>query len=418
MKTLKPLLERLVVVLCIVVAYRVGTSVPLPGADLGRMEALATDPVLSMWSLFSGGPVARASIFALGVTPYLTAALVMQLLEGIIPSLKRLKEEGLDGQRRKSRFTRMISIVIALVQAPIAAISLSRAPLSVVGTGWYVVLASAGLVAGYLVCLWLAEFSSRRGIGNGATVLMLCSISASVVPGFQHLRDVSGDSAVLAAIVAFVAVVIVGTVIHLTTRSIVVGWAKLTTMAPSKPTKLQFRLLLGGVVPIILASSLVGALVNVFSRISPDLASLLAKPAVSSLLLVILVSVLSIVYARMAYDGVEITNDLTRAGRYVVGLRPGWATVRYLHKTTVALAWWNAIVLVPVIYMPVLVRSAFGFALPGFIGTTTLILVSGLAEWSRQLRGLRTLDQKSDVELSIERAGHIAAIDAHQRNAA
>lgn len=370
------------------------------------MNSLATDPFLSMWSLFSGGPIARASVFALGVTPYLTAALVMQMLEGVIPSLKRLRDEGLDGQRRKASLTRTVSLVIALIQAPLAALSLSREPLSVLPRGWYVALASFGLVAGYVVCLWLAEYASRKGIGNGASLLMLCSIAATLIPGFKKAAEAAGTRGLTISLIGLLVVVVLGSIIHLTVRPVLVGWAKLTTLRPAKPTNMSFRLLLGGIVPIILASSLLGAAAKLVARVSPNLSQTLVNSNgfAGAALLVILVSGLSLVYARTAYDAVDVTNELTKASRYVVGERPGWQTVRSLHRTTFGLAWWNAIVLVPVIFLPASVHSLTGVTLPSFIGSTTLILVAGLAEWTRQLKGLRTLDQRGDVLRSIERA--------------
>ena len=375
-----------------------------------------------MWALFSGGLLTRGSLFALSIAPFITAAIVIQLLEATVPALRQLRRDGVTGQARKKKIVRTVALVIAAVQAVLGAWNLSRGStdgirLAVLPDTFPAVAASAvGLFVGYLMCLWLAQVISRYGFGNGVTVILVTSLAATAAPGLRftltelppaHAAIVVSCLLALMGIVAFA---------HLSYATIPVAVAAVPALAPRQRASLRLKLLGGGVTPLIFASSLLGVVVMVVQRFAPQLASEITNPLSvwHAAVMWVLCAAFARLWARTTQDPVDMTNDLARAGRHVPGLRPGWATAQHLHEHTVVTAWISALVIAPVLFAPVLLGEVFGFPVLTFIGVPLVIMTAALIELHRQAREYLLLDRLPELLSTAER--HADAAVAARRS--
>jgi preprotein translocase subunit SecY len=406
------LIRRVLVTVAAIAVFRIGSSTPLPGVVMERLLYSPNGGSSGVWSLFSGGLLTRGSVFALSIAPFITAVIVMQLLEASVPALAQLRRDGVVGQNRRKKIVRVAGMAVAAVQAALTAWNMSRASsdglrLAVLGDAPALVLSAAvALFVGYLMCMWLAEMISRHGFGNGVTVILVSSLAATAAPGLRF--TVTGlpfaeAAAVLAAMVALIAVLGFA---HLSYTTVLVASASAPVLAPRTRVPLQLKLLGGGVTPLIFASSLLGAVVSLTQRFAPELTATLSSPLSvwHAALLWVLCAGFSRLWARTAQDPVEMTNELTRTGRHIPGQRPGWHTAQYLHDMTVITALAAAAMLAPVLFAPVLLGGSFGIPVLTFIGVPLVILTSSLIELRRQAREFLLLDRTSELLVPADRS--------------
>lgn len=406
------LIGRVLVTVAAIAVFRIGSSTPIPGVVMERLLYSPDGGSLGVWSLFSGGLLTRGSVFALSIAPFITAVIVMQLLEASVPALSQLRRDGVVGQARRKKIVRAAGMVVAGVQAVLTAWNMSRASsdgvrLAILVDDPVLVLSAAvALFVGYLMCMWLAEMISRHGFGNGVTVILVSSLAATAAPGLRFTITGLPFLEAIAVLAAMIAMIAVLGFAHLSYTTVLVASASAPALAPRTRGPLQLKLLGGGVTPLIFASSLLGAMVSLTQRFAPELTATLSSPLSiwHATLLWVLCAAFSRLWARTAQDPVEMTNELTRTGRHIPGQRPGWHTAQYLHDMTVITALAAAVMLAPVLFAPVFLGGSFGIPVLTFIGVPLVILTSSLIELRRQAREYLLLDQTSELLAPVDRS--------------
>lgn len=404
------LLRRVALSLAVLVVYRIGCAAVLPGVDTRLVSKGSGGDTFGLWSLFTGGPLTRASLFALGITPYLTAALSIQLLEVAVPALKQLKHDGVVGRARLAKITRTMGLCVAFIQAPLAAWALTRssastaAPAVLPANIGAIVTASIGMIAGFLACLWLAEVASRRGIGNGATLLVIASAVANAGPTLRYITRRGGSVALLEVLAAITLLTLWLVFTHLTFRNIPVDSARLTVLTRPKRTEIKLRLLSGGVTPLVFAASLLGIVASILRGFDlRRLAYAITNPLSGWHILVMAIAAFALtrLWSRALLDPVEIANDLSRTGKFLPGVEQGWPTARRLHVATAAMSLVAAFAILPIIAAPLLLNGVLHIPYLALLGTPLVITVVAFAEMRNQVTEIRGLDRAGQV-LALE----------------
>ena len=354
---LTELRQRIFFVIMILVVYRIGTFIPLPGIDVDVMKALFdqhSDGILGMVNMFSGGALSRMSLFALGVMPYISAAIIVQLLTAVVPSLEKLKKEGESGRRKITQLTRYGTLVLALIQATGVSIALQGQsvgdnPLVYVPGVAFVFIATLTLVSGTMLLVWLGEQITERGVGNGISLIIFAGIVAGlpsaiggtaelVRTGELHVFTMLVLGVLVLAVTAFVVFVERGQ------RRITVNYAKRhqgRAMAGQQSSHLPLKLNMAGVIPPIFASSIIlfpATVGDWFGRQESLswLGSIAGALSPGQPLYVFLYAVAIIFfcffYTALVFNARDTADNLKRSGAFVPGIRPGEQTARYIDK--------------------------------------------------------------------------------------
>lgn len=396
------MLRRVLVLIGVIALYRVGASVPAPGVshDLAALDS-AQGNQINLFNLFSGGPLTQVSLFALGVTPFITASIAMQLLESIIPSLKEAKRQGSAGSKRINSITRVVAVVLGIVQAASSAYSLnSRGLFPDVGMVKVLVFVLSS-TAGFLVLLWLAELITRHGIGSGVTVLLLVSILSRVWETSDAFLRVNGAVTFLIVIVSTIALLAILTVVNRAERRVPIVHASAT--ADSKVghlSYLPFKVLHAGVAPIIFASSLVSLAASLADAMGwTSIYRALSNP--SSVVYMTATALLVIAFARLyertSADPVDMANDLMRDSNFIPGIRPGWSTAHFVEDVSLRLAAIACVVIVPMSLMHSLSQAWFALTFLPLAGTSLLIVNSAILDTLRQGESVRSLYSYEEI---------------------
>lgn len=402
------LIRRILVVVVVLAVYRIGCAIPAPGVGRDLIALEPSNASLNLFTLFAGGPLTQASIFALGVTPFVTASIAMQLLESIVPSIKEAKRSGKAGQERVNRITRLIGLVLAVAQSVAAAFTLNNLtnaagfPLGLFPemSVPLVALFVLSSVTGFLVLLWLAELVTRHGIGNGVTVLLLASVLSTVWSATDNLSLTKGLAflaVVLAVLLVLAVLVVIGTVAE---RRLPTVQATRFSLDTQHLSYLPFRVLHAGVAPIIFAVSIITVAAFALSKTPLDSwgdalndYSSWAYMATTAVLVVAFARL----YERTSADPVDMANDLVRDSRFIPGVRPGWPTARLVENTSLRLAAFACLLLVPVAVMQSVGLRFFEINALPLAGTSLLIVVTASLDIVRQAKSARSLYAYEDV---------------------
>jgi preprotein translocase subunit SecY len=395
---LKELRQRLMFLLVALFVYRIATHIPVPGinpvalADLFQQQQ---GTILDMFNMFSGGALSRFSVVALGIMPYISASIIMQLLSVVEPKLKQLKKEGEAGRRKITQYTRYGTVVLATFQAFGVAIALEgqqAAGLAVVmdpGVGFRVVAIST-LVTGTMFLMWLGEQITERGIGNGISMIIFAGIVAGLPSavagtvelsrtGEMHLLAVFGLFALAIAVTAFVVFVERGQ------RRITVNYAKRQVgrkMYGGQASHLPLKLNMAGVIPPIFASSLIlfpatiagwfgqtegmGWLQDIATKLSPGQPIYVICYAAGIIFFCFF-------YTAMVFDPRETADNLKKSGAFIPGMRPGEQTAAYLDKVLTKLTLAGAVYITFVCLLPEFLILKFN--VPFYFGGTSLLII-------------------------------------------
>jgi preprotein translocase subunit SecY len=346
--------KRVLFTLAMLAVYRIGAYIPTPGIDTKRFEdyfARNSGGFLSYFDLFSGGMVRRMTVFALGITPYITASIILQLLTVVVPTLEKLQKEGELGRRKITQWTRYLTVGLALIQSVGIAIALQNPQANLVlnpGIG-FVLLTALTFTTGTAFIMWLGEQISERGIGNGMSLIIftgiVCGLPRAISEMYTRVfitRDWPAWEmllilAVMVAVVAFIVLVERGE------RRIPVQYAKRVVgrrMMGGQSTHLPLKVNAGGVIPIIFASSLLAlpstASGLAFVRNSPWLSSMFgvigyAQP-MYYLLFVVLIVFFCFFYVSIIFNPNEAADNMRKYGGFIPGIRPGRNTAEYMDK--------------------------------------------------------------------------------------
>lgn len=392
--------NKLLWTLFILCAYRIGVHVPVPGIDaaaLAHFFASMQGSVFALLDMFSGGGLSNVSVFALGIMPYISASIILQLLQVVSPDIKRLaKEEGQAGRRKITQYTRYLTVLITVIQgfgiASLLETMNSPEGLPVVQTpGWeFRLVTIITLTAGTILIMWLGEQITAKGIGNGISLIIFSGIVVGI-PG-ALLRSVqlirAGDMNIFFALVILVGMlaVLVGIVfVERAQRRIPIHYAKRQVgrkMYGGQTTHLPLRLNTAGVIPPIFAQSLLlfPATVAGFSTaawIQTVVSWFQPTSVLYNIIFVALIFFFCFFYTAIIFDPKDIAENLKKAGGFVPGIRPGDRTREYIDAVLSRLTLWGGVYIAIISVLPMLLIAQFN--VPFYFGGTSLLILVGVA---------------------------------------
>ena len=390
---LSELRQRLLFVLFALLVYRVGTHIPVPGINPDQLRNLFEanqGGVLDLFNMFSGGALERMSILALGVMPYITSSIIMNLLTMMYPTLNQLRKEGQAGRRKITQYTRYGTLLIALIQGTALTGTLAAQGLAFVSDATFWVVSIVALITGAMFMMWLGEQITERGVGNGISLLIFAGI-VSGFPGavgqsFEAARQ--GDINIIALLgIALIGVVIVGFVVFVEScqRRITVNYAgrqQGRRMMQPQSQSLPFKINMAGVIPAIFASSLLlapASMAQWFGQ-APNMGwlqevALELSPGRPLYIMLFAGGIIffSFFYTAIMMDPKEIADNLKRQGAYVPGIRPGQQTASYLDDVITRLTLFGSIYVAGVCLLPELMVVFFNVTMQ--LGGTALLIV-------------------------------------------
>ena len=397
MPELRKKLAWTILILCM---YRVGVHVPVPGIDAGALShffASMQGSVFALLDMFSGGGLSNVSVFALGIMPYISASIILQLLQVVSPEIKRMaKEEGQAGRRKITQYTRYLTVAITLIQGLGIATMLEGmtspegAPV-VMNPGWeFRLVTIATLTAGTILIMWLGEQITAKGIGNGISLIIfsgiVVGIPSALLRSYQLIK--AGDMNVLFAIFILIMMlaVLVGIVfVERAQRRIPIQYAKRQIgrkMYGGQTTHLPLRINTAGVIPPIFAQSLLlfPATVAGFSTIDwlqQVVAWFQPTSIVYNVVFVALIFFFCFFYTAIIFEPKDIAENLKKAGGFVPGIRPGEKTREYIDNVLTRLTFWGGIYISIISVLPMLLIAQFN--VPFYFGGTSLLILVGVA---------------------------------------
>ena len=395
--------SKLIFTLLMLVVFRIGSNIPVPGIDRTVLaQVFAGDTGLfDLFDLFSGGSFSQFTIFALSITPYITASIIIQLLTIAFPYFERLAKEGQEGRKKMAQITRYLTVVLALIQALGLTVGLFRQ--AVINQTWFdfavIILV---LTAGTAFLMWLGEKINENGIGNGISLIIFGGIVARIPSGLRSLytQFTEGTLGVISLILfaAFAVVVILGVIeIQQGTRRIPVQYAKRVVgrkMYGGQSTHIPLKVNQAGVIPVIFALSILQFPLTItyffpntgFTEFVTNWLSPAGMPGVLvySVMNVMLIVAFNYFYTTITFNPIEVADNLKANGGFIPGIRPGKATVEYLTRVMSRLAFVGAVFLAVVATLPTIIGQITGLNIQ-FGGTSLLIAVGVAIDTMKQL---------------------------------
>ncbi|HEX2028675.1 MAG TPA: preprotein translocase subunit SecY [Nitriliruptorales bacterium] len=388
--------RKILFTLLIIGVYRFGSWIPVPGADFERLRSAAGEGgggIRDLINLFSGGALTQMAVFALGIMPYITASIIMQLLTVVIPRLERWQQEGEQGRRRITQWTRYVTVMLALLQSSGLTVLARNETLFGVNvlpqaTGWTIALIILTLTAGTAFIMWLGELITQRGVGNGMSLLIYVSIIAVFPAQFGQVLSTNGAEAFSMVLLlgAFLTVAIV--FMEQGQRRVPVQYARRQVgrrVYGGQSTYIPLKVNQAGVIPIIFASSLLylptlAASISTWQPLVEFNQRHLANPA--SFVYIATFAVLNIFftyfYTAIAFNPIEVSDNIKRYGGFIPGIRPGRQTAEYLDRVLTRLTLPGSLYLTTVAVIPfVALALANVQAVP--LGGISLLIVVGVA---------------------------------------
>ncbi|AAG07631.1 MULTISPECIES: preprotein translocase subunit SecY [Pseudomonas] len=376
-----------------IIVYRIGAHIPVPGINPDRLAALFRQnegTILSLFNMFSGGALERMSIFALGIMPYISASIIMQLMTAISPQLEQLKKEGESGRRKISQYTRYGTVVLALVQAIGMSVGLGSQGVAFSNDFGFYFVAVTTFVAGAMFMMWLGEQITERGVGNGISMLIFAGIVAglprAIGQSFESARQ--GDINIFALIgVGLLAVAIIAFVVFIERgqRRIAVHYAKRQQgrkVFAAQTSHLPLKVNMAGVIPAIFASSILlfpASLGSWFGQSEglgwlQDVAQAIAPGQPLNILLFTAgIVFFCFFYTALMFNPKDVAENLKKSGAFIPGIRPGEQSARYIDGVLTRLTMFGALYMTAVCLLPqFLVVAAH---VPFYLGGTSLLIV-------------------------------------------
>ncbi len=394
------LVKRLGWTFLLLCCYRIGVHIPVPGVNTEALKAFfdnMSNTLLGMFDLFSGGGLSNVSVFALGVMPYISASIIMQLLQVVLPDVKRMaKEEGQAGRRKITQYTRYLTVLITLVQGFGIAVGLESmlspsGAAVVLHPGWeFRFMTMITFTTGAVLVMWLGEQITARGIGNGISLIIFCGIVVGIPRGVMQsvdlIRTGAMEPVVAGAVVLLMAAVLCAIVfVESAQRRIPISYAKRQIgrkMMGGQNTHLPLRLNTAGVIPPIFASSLLlfPATIGQFS--SNEYVKLVADffsphGIMYNVLYVALIVFFCYFYTAIIFDPKDMAENLKKNGGFIPGIRPGERTQEYIDGVLSRLTLSGAAYISLVSLLPMLLIAKFN--VPFYFGGTSLLILVGVA---------------------------------------
>jgi preprotein translocase subunit SecY len=386
--------RRLVFLLLALVVYRLGAHIPVPGIDPNQLQQLFKGQqggILSLFNMFSGGALQRFTVFALGIMPYISASIIMQLMTYVVPTLEALKKEGESGRRKITQYTRYGTLGLALFQSMGIAVALEGSAGLVLNPGFeFRMTTVVSLTAGTMFLMWLGEQITERGLGNGISILIFGGIAAGL-PGaigglFELIR--TGAMSIIAAII------IIGLVVFVTfavvfvergQRKILVNYAKRQVgnkVYGGQSSHLPLKLNMSGVIPPIFASSIILLPATVVGWFATgqgmvwlkDISSALSPgQPIYVLLYAAMIIFFCFFYTALVFNSRETADNLKKSGAFIPGIRPGDHTARHIDKILSRLTLAGAVYITAVCLLPEFLVLKYN--VPFYFGGTSLLII-------------------------------------------
>lgn len=386
--------NRLVFLLLALVVYRVGAHIPVPGIDPTQLKALFSGQqggILNLFNMFSGGALSRFTVFALGIMPYISASIIMQLLTYVVPTFEQLKKEGETGRRKITQFTRYGTLGLALFQSMGIAVALESSPGLVLAPGFgFRMTAVVSLTAGTMFLMWLGEQITERGLGNGISILIFAGIAAGLPSAMGGLMELVRTGA-MSILIALVIVIVVALVTYLVVfvergqRKILVNYARRQVgnkVYGGQSSHLPLKLNMAGVIPPIFASSIILLPATVVGWLSAGDSMSWLKDIAATLTpgqpIYVMFYASAIVffcffYTALVFNSRETADNLKKSGAFVPGIRPGDQTARYIDKILVRLTLAGAVYITFVCLLPEFLILKYN--VPFYFGGTSLLII-------------------------------------------
>ena len=387
---------RILFTLALLAVYRIGAHVPTPGIDGERLSEVlhrSAGPLMDFFDMFSGGALSRVTIFALGIMPYISASIILQLLTVVIPHLGRLAKEGERGRKKIIQYTRYGTVIISIIQSFIIAVGIEgmQDGTFVQNPGWsFRIMTMITLTSGTAFIMWLGEQITERGIGNGISLIIFAGIVArvpeAIIKTIIKVQTEDIDPFMLIAMMV-VMVAVVGVIVFMERgqRKIPVQYAKRVVgrkVYGGQSTHLPLKVNTAGVIPPIFASSVImfPATIAGFINIPwvQDIAGRLAPGTLLyTLIYVMMIFFFCYFYTAIIFNPVDIADNLKKYGGFIPGIRPGQKTSEYIYKVLARITFVGAIYLSVVCVLPDIIRIYFDA--PFYFGGTALLIVVGVA---------------------------------------
>ena len=388
------------------IVYRLGSHIPVPGMNpvsLANFFQSNSNTFLGMFNMFSGGSLERMSIMALGIMPYISASIVVQMISAIIPSLEALKKEGESGRRTLNKYTRQGTLALAFVQAVGMSTGLIAGGLTLTTGLSFYIPAVTSLVAGSMFLMWLGEQITERGVGNGISMLILASIIASA-PGMISQAFSQNLNLIVMLLFVVLGITVIAAIVFIerAQRRVPVNYAQKQQLGrkiyAQQQSHLPLKINMAGVIPAIFASSLLllPASLGQWTTVSenPTLTqeiiqniTLVLQPGQPLYLLLfgVMIIFFCYFYTALMFNPKEVAENLKRSGAYIPGIRPGQQTKRYLDFVLNRLTFIGAMYMTIICLMPMIIQSVFNVPIP-LGGASLLIMVVVLMDFIAQLQ--------------------------------
>ena len=393
------------------IVFRVGTFIPVPGVDPAALASFFDQQagnMLALFNLFSGGALSRFGLFALGIMPYISASIIMQMASMIVPSLQVLRKEGEAGKRKITQYTRYGTVMLSAFQSIAAASWLQSQPGVVVNPGpAFLITAMITLVTGTMFLMWLGEQITERGIGNGISMIILAGIVAGLPAAVAGTASLVSDGQMSAAtaillLLGSIAAIIFVVYMERAQRRIQVNYARRQQgrkMYAAQSTHLPFKINMSGVIPPIFASSILlfpATIAQFFGQSTNPNAVQTALQTVGAnlgpgqpvyvLLYAVMIIFFCFFYTALVFNSKETADNLKKSGAFIPGIRPGAHTAEYIDKVLTRLTFWGAIYIAGVCLLPEIFRMFYPSIPFNFGGTSLLILVVVTMDFMSQMQ--------------------------------
>ncbi len=394
----KDLLNKILITLGFILIYRVLAYVPVPGVDISVVKEFfdaSTNSALGMANMFSGNAVERLSIISLGIMPYITASIIMELLAATFPALGKMKKER-DGMQKYMQIIRYATIVITVIQA----IGVSMGLNSLTGSAGqsaimidmdiFVAVAAISMLAGTMMLMWIGEQITQRGIGNGISLIIFAGIVSAIPSAIGGTVDLVNNGQISFLVIIVILIIILATVggiiyVELGERRVPVSYSRKVIMENQNKRIMNYipiKLNLSGVIPVIFASAILMFPATILSSSQNEYMLMIAdflNPTsyTFNLVMFLFVVFFSYFYASITFNAKDIAENLKRQGGFIPGVRPGGSTSAFLNETASRLTFWGSMYLGFVATVPLLIVQAIG--VPFYFGGVAVLIVVQVA---------------------------------------
>lgn len=398
--------KKLIATFLLLLVYRLGVYIPIPGMDKTVLQSMVAQQggLFGYMNIIGGGAFERASIFAMSITPYINASIIIQLLTIAIPALERMQKEGEEGRKKLAQWVRYGTVILGFLQATFMYIGFGNA-IQRPGVLSFLTIALS-LTAGTAFIMWLGEQMNEYGLGNGISLIIFVNIISrgpvafsalyNIIKGYSQQGQLAvGVLIVLAILLVFIAVIVFVIFVTQAERRIPVQYAKRVVgrkMYGGQSTHIPMKVNLAGVMPIIFAMSLLAFVPTIIGLVAPNTTSNFLRALrdfsgnpLYMVVMALLVLFFTFFYTMMTFNPVEVANNIRKNGGFIPGIRPGKPTSDYITKVLNRITWFGAFFLALVTILPSLLELITGVKNMWFGGTSLLIMVGVALETAKQI---------------------------------